>query len=104
MSAVDDATVFGQRLYGKDNVFLRIAENYAGSGTTPSGLYVEHSRGLPACFGEVMALGPGAKEAGIEKGQYVLFTRYAQEVTDILEDGTTFAVFDYHDLRGAYEL
>ena len=97
-----DASFCGVMLYGRENVLVRYLENSAGGGVTPGGLFLEHSRGLPACFGIVEALGPGAYSAGIHKGQKVLFTRYAGEVTDILEDGTTFAVFDYHDLRGEY--
>jgi co-chaperonin GroES (HSP10) len=98
----DEASYCGIRLYSKDHVLVRYAENAAGGGVTPGGLYLEHSRGLPACFGIVEALGPNAADAGIRKGQRVLFTRYAGEVTDILEDGSTFAVFDHHDLRGEY--
>ena len=98
----DESAYCGIQLYSKENVLVRYAENAAGSGVTPGGLYVEHSQGLPACFGVVEALGPNAARAGIRKGQRVLFTRYAGEVTDILEDGSTFAVFDYHDLRGEY--
>ncbi len=100
----DDATYCNVRLCSKEHVLVRYAENSAGGGVTPTGLYLEHSQGLPACFGVVEALGPSAARAGIRKGQKVLFTRYAGEVTDILEDGSTFAVFDYHDLRGEYIL
>ena len=100
---IDEATYCGQRLYHRDSVLVRYAENAAGGGTTPSGLYVEHSHNLPACFGEVMALGPGAYTHGVRRGQYVLFTRYAGDLADTLEDGQNFAVFDCHDLRGEYE-
>jgi len=84
-------------------VLVRYAENSAGSGTTAGGLYVEHSANLPACFGEVVALGPDAYTRGIRKGMFVLFTRYAGDLADTLEDGTHFAVFDCHDLQGEYE-
>lgn len=102
-TTLDDATYCGQRLIHIDSVLVRYAENAAGGGVTPSGLYVEHSSGLPACFGEVMAHGPGARGYGIHKGMYVLFTRYAGDLADVLPDGTTFAIFDCHDLRGEYE-
>jgi co-chaperonin GroES (HSP10) len=99
---VCDAQYLNIKLYAPDNVLVRYAENAAGGGVTPGGLELAHSSNLPACFGIVEAFGANAKDAGIRKGQKVLFTRYAGEVTDILEDGTTFAVFHYQDLRGEY--
>lgn len=101
---LEDATYCNRRLFGVDAVLVRFCDDWAGGGITPIGLEVAHSKGLPAIFGEVCALGPDAKAAGLSKGQSILFTRYAGEVTDVLDDGQVYAIFDYNDIRAEYRL
>jgi co-chaperonin GroES (HSP10) len=95
-------TALGQQLYHRNSVLVRYADLPAGEGKMPSGLYVMNSKGLPAIFAHVLAVGPGASERGIKVGQFVLFVRYAGEVTDVYYDGTTYAIFDAHDLLSHY--
>lgn len=91
-------TALGQRLVHADGVLVRMNDIPAGGGMTPSGLWIEHSERLPAIFGEVLACGTAALAFGVRPGMFVLFVRYAGEITDEHDDGTVYAVFSMHDL------
>jgi co-chaperonin GroES (HSP10) len=77
---------------------IRFADTPAGIGMTPSGIWVEHSKRLPAIFGEIVACGPGAELQGYRVGMFVLFVRYAGEITDEYEDGSAYAIFSINDV------
>jgi co-chaperonin GroES (HSP10) len=91
-------TALGQRLLNPTAVFVQFNDTPAGIGMTPSGLWVEHSKGLPAIFGEILAVGAEAYAQGYRIGMFVLFARYAGEITDELDDGRNFAIFGMEDV------
>jgi len=98
VAVADHSIACGEQLLLDDRVRVQFWERPAGAGITPVGLYVQHSTGLPAIFGTILACSVGATAAGYAPGHTVVFLRYAGEITDILEDGTIFATFDYHDI------
>lgn len=65
---------------------------------TPSGIWIEHTERLPAIFGDIVAVGAAAEDAGYRVGMFVLFVRYSGEEVESFEDGRVFAIFSMNDI------